>query len=156
MGLVHYGICWTGLLTESVYANIFDNIFGMTIDVNISVMDTLVQPFKTSRLTCPLCVLTAWGLHSPCQTRRTVGSVIDHVIASWKTLRPSPSSLSNDLPITMSPNAIKLVLSCLWYRNASLSTNMFSDCRNLIVLKPINLRWIVATKCVSGETAQSR
>ena len=27
---------------------------------------------------------------SPCQTRRTVGSVIHHVIASWKPLRPSP------------------------------------------------------------------
>ena len=30
---------------------------------------------------------------SPCQTRRTVGSVIDHVIASWKPLRPSPSQV---------------------------------------------------------------
>ena len=99
--------------------------------------------------------VTIW--RSPCQTRRTVGSVIDHVIASWKPLRPSPSQvLSNDLPIMMSPTAIKLVLSCLWYRNASVSANMFSDCRNLIVLKPINLRWIVATKCVSGKTAQSR
>ena len=37
----------------------------------------------------------------------------------------------------MSPTA---VLSCLWYRNASVGTNMFSDCRNLIALKPINLR----------------
>ena len=54
------------------------------------------------------------------------------------------------------PTAIKLVLSCLWYRNASVSTNMFSDCRNLIALKPINLRWIVATKCASSETVQSR
>ena len=46
MGLVDYwvGVCWTGLLTaESVYANIFDNIFGMKIYANISVVDTLVQ-----------------------------------------------------------------------------------------------------------------
>ena len=56
----------------------------------------------------------------------------------------------------MSPTAIKLVLSCLWYRNASVGTNMFSDCRNLIALKPINLRWIVATKCASSETVLSR
>ena len=65
------------------------------------------------------------------------------------------ASLSNDLPIMMPPTAIKLVLSCLWYRNAFVSTNMFSDCRNLIALKPINLRWIVATKCASSETVQS-
>ena len=32
---------------------------------------------------------------------------------------------------------------------------MFSDCRNLIALKPENLRWIVATKCASNETVQS-
>ena len=31
----------------------------------------------------------------------------------------------------MSPTTIKLVLSCLWYRNASVSTNMFSGCRNV-------------------------
>ena len=43
MGLLHYGICWTGLLTEYVYANILDNIFGMTVYVNISVIDTLGQ-----------------------------------------------------------------------------------------------------------------
>ena len=61
MGLVHYGVCRTCPLT--VYANIFDNIFGMTVDVNISVMDTLVQAFKTSRPICPLYVLTAWGLY---------------------------------------------------------------------------------------------
>ena len=30
---------------------------------------------------------------SPCQTRRTVGSVIHHVIASWKSLRQSPSQV---------------------------------------------------------------
>ena len=30
---------------------------------------------------------------SPCQTRHTVGSVIHHVIASWKLLRPSPSQV---------------------------------------------------------------
>ena len=42
--------------------------------------------------------------------------------------------------IMMSPTAIKLVLSCLWYRHASVSTNMFSDCINLIALKAINLR----------------
>ena len=35
------------------------------------------------------------------------------------------TSLSNDLPIMMSPTTIKLVLSCLWYRNASVNTNMF-------------------------------
>ena len=54
------------------------------------------------------------------------------------------------------PTTIKLVLSCLWYRYASVSTNMFSDCRNLIALKSINLRWFVATKCASSETVQSR
>ena len=42
-GLLHYGICWTGLLNEYVYANILDNIFGMTVYVNISVIDTFVQ-----------------------------------------------------------------------------------------------------------------
>ena len=41
--LVHYGICWTGLLSEYVYANIFANIFGMTDYVNISVIDSLVS-----------------------------------------------------------------------------------------------------------------
>ena len=41
--MVHYGICWTGLLSEYVYANIFDNIFGMTDYVNISVIDILVS-----------------------------------------------------------------------------------------------------------------
>ena len=61
------------------------------------------------------------------------------------------TSLSNDLPIMMSPTAIKLVLSYLWYRNASDSTNMFSDCRSLIALKPINLRWIVATKAPQAK-----
>ena len=66
------------------------------------------------------------------------------------------TSLSNYLPIMMSPTTIKLVLSCLWYRNASVSANMFSDCRNLIALKPINSRWIVATKCASNETVLSR
>ena len=40
---MHYGICWTGLLSEYVYANIFDNIFGMTDYVNISVIDILVS-----------------------------------------------------------------------------------------------------------------
>ena len=65
-------------------------------------------------------------------------------------------SLSNDLPIMISTTTIKLVLICLWYRNASVSTNTFSDCRNLIALKPINLRWIMATKCASSETVQSR
>ena len=40
---------------------------------------------------------------SPCQTRRTVGSVIHHVIASWKPLRPSPCKfikwfVDNDAP----------------------------------------------------------
>ena len=43
MRLVHYGICWTGLLSEYVYANLFDNIFGMTDYVNISVIDILVS-----------------------------------------------------------------------------------------------------------------
>ena len=38
-----FGICETALLTEYVYANIFDNIFGMTVDANISVIDTLNQ-----------------------------------------------------------------------------------------------------------------
>ena len=66
------------------------------------------------------------------------------------------TSLSNELPIMMPPNTIKLVPNCLWYRNASVSTNMFSYCRNLIALKPINLWWIVATKCAAGETVQSR
>ena len=55
----------------------------------------------------------------------------------------------------MSVIAIKLLLSCLWYCTGSVSTNMFSDCRNLIALKPINSRWIVATKCTSSETVQS-
>ena len=32
---------------------------------------------------------------------------------------------------------------------------MFSDSRKLTALKPINLRWIVATKCASSETLQS-
>ena len=43
MRMLHYGICWTGLLSEYVYANIFDNIFGMTDHVNISVIDILVS-----------------------------------------------------------------------------------------------------------------
>ena len=43
MRMVHYGICWTGLLSEYVYANIFDNIFGMADHVNISVIDILVS-----------------------------------------------------------------------------------------------------------------
>ena len=50
------------------------------------------------------------------------------------------TSLSNDLPIMMSPTTIKLVLRCLWYRKTSVNTNVFSDCRNSIALKPINLR----------------
>ena len=94
--------------------------------------------------------------HSPCQTRRTVGSVRDpsrHRFVEIFT-PVAFTSLSNDLPIMMSPITIKLVLNCLWYRNASVSTNMFSDCRNLIALKPINLRWIMATKCASSETVQ--
>ena len=48
MRLVHYGFCWTGLLIEYVYANIFNNVFGMTVDVNISVMDTGVLAFRTA------------------------------------------------------------------------------------------------------------
>ena len=66
MRLVHYGFCWTGLLTEYVYANIFNNIFGMTVDVNISVMDTGVLAFRTADPhACPLCVLTAWSPPPP-------------------------------------------------------------------------------------------
>ena len=90
---------------------------------------------------------------SPCQTSRTVGSVIHRFLETFRSL--AFTSLSNDLLIVMSPTTFKLVLSCLWCRNVSVSTNMFSDCRNLIALKPINLRRIVATKCDSGETVQS-
>ena len=41
MGLVHCGICLIGLLTEYIDANIFDNIFDMT--VYVSMIDTLVK-----------------------------------------------------------------------------------------------------------------
>ena len=91
---------------------------------------------------------------SPCQTRHTVGSVTLWSITSslcGNFTSFAFTSLSNELPIMMSPTAIKLVLSCLWYCNASVSTNMFSVCRNLMALKPINLRWIVATKCASTK-----
>ena len=47
----------------------------------------------------------------------------------------------------MSPTAIKLVLRCVWYRNASADTNVFSDIRSSIASKPITLRLIVITKC---------
>ena len=40
----------------------------------------------------------------------------------------------------MFPTAIKLVLSCLWYLNASVSTCMFPDCRNLVAIKLINFK----------------
>ena len=45
-----------------------------------------------------LCLLNRLFRRSPCQTRRTVGSVIDHVIASWKLLRPSPSQVYQMMP----------------------------------------------------------
>ena len=38
-------------------------------------------------------LLIGWQLCSLCQTCHTVGSVIHHVIASWKPLRPSPSQV---------------------------------------------------------------
>ena len=66
------------------------------------------------------------------------------------------TSLSSDLSIMIVPTAIKLVLRCLWCRNASVNANVFLDCRNSIALKPINSRWIVATKCAPNETMHSR
>ena len=71
MGLGHYSICWTGLLTEYVYANIFDNIFGVTVDVNISVMDTLVQSFKTLGKQTHVSPLCAHSMGSPLIYRPT-------------------------------------------------------------------------------------
>ena len=45
----------------SIYANIFHNVFGMTVYVNISVIYPLIQA-DPSRPTYPLCVPTAWGI----------------------------------------------------------------------------------------------
>ena len=50
-------------VSEYIYADLFQTIFGGTHYVNIGVIETLVHPrkIKTKTPTCPLCVLTACG-----------------------------------------------------------------------------------------------
>ena len=86
----------------------------------------------------------------PCQTRRTIGCVIHHVIASWKRyVRHFHKFIMwfADDDFTHRNQTCTHCTTCLWYRKALVNTTVFSDWRYLITLKPIILRLIVITKC---------
>ena len=90
----------------SIYANIFHNVFGMTVYVNISVIYPLIQT-DPSRPTYPLCVPTAWGI--------LISGLNCLCPASRTTLVATRFRVAVICPIIQVPHCIRVFFYFVWF-----------------------------------------